>query len=161
MWSTTTHPNGLVNRWPTPSRIWDSTPNWRQHRVVFANAHTYGLYIDNLTDLCKEPTKATNGCIPPPSHFEGDEDHLVMSTINLKKRSATYLSHFDEDEDDDRVMSMINLKKRNATYKSRTKADDPIQRCSFSIEGMTCSSCVASIERNLEKVDGISNYYDH
>lgn len=36
-------------------------------------------------------------------------------------------------------------------------AADTIEKCTIQIEGMTCASCVANIERNMKKVDGIKN----
>ena len=32
--------------------------------------------------------------------------------------------------------------------------DDDLEKCYLSISGMTCTSCVANIERNLMKVEG-------
>ena len=32
--------------------------------------------------------------------------------------------------------------------------DDDLEKCHFTVTGMTCASCVASIERNLLKLEG-------
>lgn len=40
------------------------------------------------------------------------------------------------------------------TAKFTTVNDDSIERRSFSVEGMTCASCVAYIERNIGKLKG-------
>lgn len=36
---------------------------------------------------------------------------------------------------------------------------DQLEKCSLAVEGMTCSSCVEYIERNIAKLDGRVGIY--
>ncbi len=52
-------------------------------------------------------------------------------------------------------LSLVTLKKKGAKYRAQPVDDDAVQRCSFSLEGMTCASCVAYIEKNVQKLEGM------
>lgn len=47
----------------------------------------------------------------------------------------------------------VKLSPSGARFKPRADSN-PIEKCTISVRGMTCASCVAYIERNLNKVEG-------
>lgn len=49
--------------------------------------------------------------------------------------------------------SAAKVEKKTAKFKP--PHDDSIEKRTFSVEGMTCASCVAYIERNIGKLDGM------
>lgn len=49
----------------------------------------------------------------------------------------------------------IDSKKGTARYKPGTNEDEEYDKCFLKVTGMTCASCVAVIEKNLVKLEGI------
>ncbi|KHN71086.1 Copper-transporting ATPase 1 [Toxocara canis] len=47
----------------------------------------------------------------------------------------------------------VRMGKRSAKFKH--EVEDSFEKCALSIEGMTCASCVAYIERNISKLNGV------
>jgi len=51
----------------------------------------------------------------------------------------------------------VDSKKGNVRYKPGTNEEEEFDKCFLKVTGMTCASCVASIEKNLVKVEGIKS----
>jgi len=49
----------------------------------------------------------------------------------------------------------VSLNKKKYGVKFGAEDEEELEKCFFHVSGMTCSSCVANIERRLRKVDGI------
>lgn len=63
-----------------------------------------------------------------------------------------------KEHDVGQVQSAVKFEKKT---KFRPVNDDSIEKRTFSVEGMTCASCVAYIERNIGKLKGFYDYLFH
>ena len=85
--------------------------------------------------------------------FSASEDHFVVPEVTVT-RSVSNLS---------RTSGTGSIKmdanRGSVQFKPSTKMDDNdeedgYEKCFLHITGMTCSSCVNNIEKNLKKVEG-------
>uniref|UniRef100_A0A0K0E6L3 P-type Cu(+) transporter n=1 Tax=Strongyloides stercoralis TaxID=6248 RepID=A0A0K0E6L3_STRER len=80
-------------------------------------------------------------------------DDMGFDTKLLHEKTLEIKAHniiSDDNENDEE-----KLIKNNDIEKNLKGNTDSYQKCSISIEGMTCSSCVAFIERKMKQVNGI------
>ncbi|CAF3611184.1 unnamed protein product [Rotaria sp. Silwood1] len=79
--------------------------------------------------------------------------HIVTEIEKLGFKAAVSTDHYEIEPS-----SSSELNNRNELTRKLpaiTKKSDGIETCFIQVEGMTCTSCVDSIERNLSKVEGI------
>ncbi|CAF4739502.1 unnamed protein product [Rotaria sp. Silwood1] len=79
--------------------------------------------------------------------------HIVTEIEKLGFKAAVSADHYEIEPS-----SSSELNNRNELTRKLpaiTKKSDGIETCFIQVEGMTCTSCVDSIERNLSKVEGI------
>ncbi|CAF3090966.1 unnamed protein product [Rotaria sp. Silwood2] len=80
--------------------------------------------------------------------------HIVTEIEKLGFKAAVSTDHY---EIEPSPSSELNNNRNELRRKppAITKKSDGIETCFIQVEGMTCTSCVDSIERNLSKVEGI------
>lgn len=88
-----------------------------------------------------------------------DANRISLAEIKAKVRSLDYqvLEEDDDNEvnDDEASLETVTDDEKNNIEKDSQSGE--FSKQTFKIQGMTCTNCAASIERNLNKLDGVKN----
>ncbi|KAL7642672.1 UNVERIFIED_CONTAM: hypothetical protein RMT77_007237 [Armadillidium vulgare] len=111
--------------------------------------------ISIVVSLEKKEAKVTyNSSVLDPSTIATMIEDMGF-VASVKAAGTSSLSHENKSSSSD---SKEQRKSREATLRE-ADSDTKWDQCFLRIEGMTCASCIAAIEKHVMKVDGKTSYY--
>ena len=85
-------------------------------------------------------------------HISGNQSHLDVPTVTVTRSASQSSKH--SGSSSLRVDTLKGSVQFKPSGKEENEDEEELEKCFLHITGMTCSSCVMSIEKNLKKVEG-------
>ena len=85
----------------------------------------------------------------------GNQSHLDVPTVTVTRSASQSSKH--SGSSSLRVETLKGSVQFKPSGKEENEDEEELEKCFLHITGMTCSSCVMSIEKNLKKVEGIKH----
>uniref|UniRef100_A0A915BU80 HMA domain-containing protein n=1 Tax=Parascaris univalens TaxID=6257 RepID=A0A915BU80_PARUN len=134
-------------------------------RVVFDSTKWDGESIAEAIDdmgfdaalkLVKDVSPLIPALNAETSNCDAESDYKSVTPVMSTPTSILRKSMINKGDGDQLIMDVdsnsVRIGKRCAKFKQNV--ENSLERCTLAVEGMTCASCVAYIERNISKLNG-------
>uniref|UniRef100_A0A915BRU2 P-type Cu(+) transporter n=3 Tax=Parascaris univalens TaxID=6257 RepID=A0A915BRU2_PARUN len=135
-------------------------------RVVFDSTKWDGESIAEAIDdmgfdaalkLVKDVSPLIPALNAETSNCDAESDYKSVTPVMSTPTSILRKSMINKGDGDQLIMDVdsnsVRIGKRCAKFKQNV--ENSLERCTLAVEGMTCASCVAYIERNISKLNGV------